>query len=223
MLQHQIADLGDGALLTASPQALQQWFDIPADWRGWTACGCLATPDANLAIAGLMRFRGQDSLVDWPKQGDLMPGAGAVPIVAQLQDPGRLPNPAESHPGALAWPLVQHQVDDQLAPQALMALPWSLWQHQQEVAWPTAADPALDNLDRRRRRPGWSARVGRDGKTLQVWTLVREGDGGLGAELAVAQARAIDRDWWGSSRPALGLRRIRCVAAAFAAVAMAES
>ena len=49
-----------------------------------------------------------------------------------------------------------------------------------------------------------------DGETLQVWTrLVRErGRGaGLGAELAVAQAQAIDRDWWGSSLAALGLRR----------------
>ena len=219
VLQHQIADLGDGvALLTASPQALQQWFDIPADLEGLDGLVAALQPqDANLAIAGLMRFRGQDSLVAWPKQGDLMPGAGGrADWLAQLQDPARLLDPAESHPLA-RWlgPMVQHEVDDQLAPQALMALSHGslLWQHQQE-GWLLATqrqDPALDNLDRRLATSGLvRSELAGDGETLQVWTrLVRErGRGaGLGAELAVAQAQAIDRHWWGSSLAALGLRR----------------
>ena len=86
--------------------------------------------------------------------------------------------------------MVQLQVDDQLAPQALMALSHGslLWQHQQE-GWLLATqrqDPALDKLDRSLATSGLvRSELAGDGETLQVWTrLVRErGRGGVEARV----------------------------------------
>ena len=218
-LQRQVARLGDGAaLLTASPEALTKWFDMPADLEGLDGLVAALQPqESDLAITGLMRFRSQDALAAWPVKADLVPGAGGrADLMGQLQDPARLLDPTESHPLA-RWlgPLIVRQVEDQSAAKALLALSHGpvLWQQQKE-GWLLATQrqqPSLESLDQRLEESGLArSELAGDGETLQVWTrLVRQkGRGaGLGAQLAVAQAPPTDRDWWGSSLAALALRR----------------
>ena len=218
-LQQQVAGLGNGvALLTASPQALRQWFDLPQDLEGMDGLVAALQPQAsNLAIAGLMRFRGQDGLMPWPRQGDLVTGAGGrADLMGQFQDPARLLDPDESHPLA-RWlgPLILRSLPDHQAAEALMDLSHGplLWQQHAED-WLLATQrqqPSLDSLDDRLGEQGLArSELAGDGETLQVWTrLVRQkGRGaGLGAQLAVAHAPPTDRNWWASSLAVLAQRR----------------
>ena len=218
-LQQQLAGLGNGvALLTASSQALQQWFELPQDLEGVDGLVAALQPQASdLAIAALMRFRGQDGLTAWTPKEDLVTGAGGrSDLMAQFQDTARLLDPEELHPLA-RWlgPLMLRQVNDLPAAEALMTLSHGplLWQ-QQSDGWLLATQrqqPALNSLDERLAARGLArSELTGDGETLQVWTrLVRQkGRGaGLGAELAVAQAPPTDRNWWGSSLAALAQRR----------------
>ena len=218
-LQQQIAGLGNGvALLTASPQALQQWFDLPQDLEGMDGLVAALQPQASdLALTGLMRFRGMDGLEPWPRKGDLVTGAGGrADLMGQFQDPARLLDPDEPHPLA-RWlgPLILRSLPDHQAAEALMALSHGplLWQQHAED-WLLATQrqqPSLNSLDDRLGEQGLArSELAGDGETLQVWTrLVRQkGRGaGLGAQLAVAQAPPTDRNWWASSLATLAQRR----------------
>ena len=218
-LQHRIADLGEGsAILTASPKALRQWFDLPEDLEGLDGLVAALQPqESNLAVTGLMRFRREEAPAAWPMKADLVSGAGGrADLMAQLQDPARLLDPAESHPLA-RWlgPLILRQIEDQPAARALLDLSHGslLWQQQKE-GWLLATQrqqPSVESLDERLEESGLArSELAGGGETLQVWTrLVRQkGRGaGLGAQLAVAQAPPTDRDWWGSNLAALSLRR----------------
>ena len=218
-LQRQVTGLGNGvALLTASPQALQQWFDLPENLQGLDGLVAALQPQASdLAVAALMRFHRQEDLEAWPHKADLVTGSGGrAELMGQLQDPARLLDPEETHPLA-RWlrPLILHQIADQPAAEALMELSHGplLWQQQAE-GWLLATQPqqpVVERLDERLGERGLArSELAGDGEMLQVWTrLVRQkGRGaGLGAQLAVAQAQQSDRDWWGSSLASLALRR----------------
>ena len=217
-LQRQVAELGEGvALLTASPRALERWFDVPADLPGLDGVVAALQPQAaDLAVAGQLRFREQPS-APWPVRTDLVKGAGGrAELMAQLQDPARLLNSEEDHPLA-RWlgPLLERQLKDQAAARALLDLADGpvLWQQQSE-GWLLATQrdhPPLDRVDERLAEQGLArSELSGDGESLKVWTrLVRQkGRGaGLEAQLAVAQASPTDRDWWGGSLAALALRR----------------
>jgi len=221
-LQRQLQELGDGvALMTVSPAALQQWFQLPAaladrpDLEGLVA---RLHPDGrDLAVDGLLRFRGPLDSASWEPADRLIPAAAGRPAwLAQLQDPGRLIRADDDHP-LVQWVgpllrnvLVDHPVAGQIARLDDGPLLWL----QQAESWLLATRPGhppRSSLNERLQAEGLArSELSGDGETLQVWTrLVRQrGRGeGLDAQLAVASAGDADLDWWGDSLAALDRRR----------------
>ena len=95
-LQQNVADLGDGvAVLTASPDAMQRWLQLPALLTGRSDLeGLVASlrPDgATLAADAFVAFSDKLSPEPWQPLNDLLETAGGRALwLAQLQNPSRL-------------------------------------------------------------------------------------------------------------------------------------
>ena len=221
-LQQQLARLGDGvAVLTASPQAMHQWLQMPTDLTedpGLAGLMVALRPEgSSLAVDGALRYRDRLEVASWPSLDDLSGSAGgAARWMAQLQNPQRLLDPTERHPLA-RWlgPLLRESLTSAPVPQLLASLDQGplLWQ-QQSRGWLLASrrdQPSLDGMTADLEQQGLSrSELDVDGETWQVWTrLVRQRgrSEGLEAQLALARAEGSDRNWWGETLAALGQRR----------------
>ena len=223
-LEQQLARLGEGvAVLTASPQAMHQWLQMPSDLtedQGLEGLMVALRPDgSSLAVDGALRYRDRLVVEPWPPLDDLSASAGgAARWMAQLQNPQRLLDPTERHPLA-RWlgPLLRDYFKGVDVPQLLASLDQGplFWQ-QQSRGWLLASrpdQPSLDSLTADLEGRGLStSELAVDGETWQVWTrLVRQRgrSEGLEAQLALARAAGSDRNWWGETLAALGQRRDR--------------
>ena len=218
-LQRQVAGLGHGAaVLTASPQALRQWFDLPDGLAGLDGLvAAVQAEAADLVVDGRLRFRDPTPAADWPRGSDLVAGAGGkAGLMAQLHNPSRLLDPAEPHPMA-QWlgPLLKARLGQDPTALTLAGLDDGplLWQ-QQSDGWLLATashHPDLDVVDDQLKAQGLArSELSGDGERTQVWTRLTRQRGrqaGVEAQLAVARATAADADWWGETLPALAARR----------------
>ena len=221
-LLRQVEDLGDGvAILTASPQALQRWLQLPAvvaqrdDLDGLVAA--LRPDGATLEVNGLLGFQERLELPAWSAVTDLTATAGGHGRwMAQLQNPARLLDPEISHPLA-QWlgPVLADQLEDQPAASAVVDLDEGplLWQ-QQPDGWllaTQAQSPTRDAVDSQLQDQGLTrSELEGEGDPLNVWTrLVRQRgrQPGVDAQLAVAQVGGANLNWWGESLAALAQRQ----------------
>jgi len=226
-LQRQVRQLGQGvALLTASPDALENWFGMPPvltqrqDLEGLVAA--LVPERTDLRLDALLRFR--EPVVERSSAGapatTLLKGAGgSAAALALLETPSHLLETGTSDP-LVQWlgPLLQGRLDRMVSP-ALTAVAGLddgplLWE-QLDEGWllGTRTDhPSDADLDGVLADQGLvrSALPGESGP-LTVWTRLQRqrshGQESLGAELVVAEDRDGDLTWWGNTLQVLQQRR----------------
>ena len=225
-LQAQVQELGRGvALLTASPQALEQWLGLPAavsqrdDLNGMVAA--LKPEGADLQLDGLLRFRApvvRSVRADADGHALIQAAGGPAEALAVLEAPANLMTTANDPLVQWLGPLLRGQLDQAGSP-ALRAvatldagpLLWERladgWLLGTDSAEPEAGvvDAALQESDLVR-----STLEGDQGP-LSVWTRLQRqrshGKESLATELAVAREASDGAAWWGLSLQALGQRR----------------
>ena len=218
-LGREIAELGQGmALMTASPEALQRWFDLPTALHGLEGMvAALQAENADLLVEGRLRWQEPIDAEPWPVQRDLVSGSGGrASLMAQLQNPRRLLDPDERHPLA-QWlgPVLRRQLVHQPAALALLELDEGpLLLQQQPEGWLLATShgqPDLSVVDDQLKAQGLAqSDLSGDGESIQVWTRLtrqRGRNAGVEASLAVARSTDTDRDWWAETLPALMQRQ----------------
>ena len=221
-LQQHLAQLGSGVgVLTASPQAMQTWLQLPSGLTDDPALEGLMValrPDgSSLSVDGALRFRDPLAVDAWPRLDDLLASAGgSASWLATLQNPQRLLDTSERHPLAL-WlgPILRAQLNSAAVPDVMATEdPGPLLWLQQSKGWLLATrreQPALETVTQDLDTQGLSrSELPVDGERWQVWTrLVRQRGRteGLEARLALARAEGADRNWWGETLAALGQRR----------------
>ena len=218
-LGREIAALGQGmALMTASPEALQRWFDLPPALSGLEGMvAAVQAENADLLVEGRLRWQEPIDAKPWSVQRDLVSGSGGrASLMAQLQNPRRLLDPDEVHPLA-QWlgPVLRRQLAHQPAALALLALDEGpLLLQQQPEGWLLATNqgqPDLSAVDDQLKAQGLAqSDLSGDGESIQVWTRLtrqRGRNAGVEASLAMARSTDADRDWWAETLPALMQRQ----------------
>ena len=218
-LGREMAELDHGmALLTASPEALRRWFDLPTALSGLEGMvAALQAENADLLMEGRLRWQETIEAEPWPVQRDLVSGSGGrASLMAQLQNPHRLLDPDEGHPLA-QWlgPVLKQRLAQQPAALAVLELDEGplLWQ-QQDEGWLLASghdEPDLSAVDDQLKAQGLAqSDLSGDGESIQVWTRLTRQRGrsaGVEASLALARSTDNDRDWWAETLPALTQRQ----------------
>ena len=218
-LGRDIAELDHGmALITASPDALRRWFELPSALSGLEGMvAALQADNADLLVEGRLRWQERIEAAPWAVQQDLVGGSGGrASLMAQLQDPRRLLDPDELHPLA-QWlgPVIKRHLAQQPAALALLELDdGPLLLQQQPEGWLLATShgqPELSAVDDQLKAQGLAqSDLSGDGESIQVWTRLKRQRGrsaGVEASLAVARSADSDRDWWGETLPSLVQRQ----------------
>ena len=224
-LQSLVKRLGRGvALLTANPQALEHWFDLPAsvsqrrDLQGVVAA--LMPEGSDLRLEGLLRFREPVVVrrrADPESDTLLHAAAGPAEALAVLDAPARLLSDAEDPLAQWLGPVLRAQLDraDSAALRAVAEFDAGplLWE-QLPVGWllgTALARPDDAVVDAALRDDGLvrSQLQGEHG-LLNVWTRLQRqrshGKESLQTELAVAREVADGEAWWGDSLESLRQR-----------------
>ena len=218
-LGRDIAELDHGmALITASPDALRRWFELPSALSGLEGMvAALQADNADLLVEGRLRWQERIKATPWAVQQDLVEGSGGrASLMAQLQDPSRLLDPDELHPLA-QWlgPVLKRHLAQQPAALALLELDEGpLLLQQQPEGWLLATShgqPELSAVDDQLKAQGLAqSDLSGDGESIQVWTRLKRQRGrsaGVEASLAVARSADSNRDWWGETLPSLVQRQ----------------
>ena len=218
-LGREMTELDHGiALMTASPEALRRWFDLPPALGGLEGMvAAVQAENADLLVEGRLRWQEPIDAKPWSVQRDLVSGSGGrASLMAQLQNPRRLLDPDEVHPLA-QWlgPVLRRQLAHQPAALALLALDEGpLLLQQQPEGWLLATNqgqPDLSAVDDQLKAQGLAqSDLSGDGESIQVWTRLtrqRGRNAGVEASLAMARSTDADRDWWAETLPALMQRQ----------------
>jgi len=215
-LQKAVGRLGEGvALLTARPQAMEQWLGLPhspveESNTGVELVAALAPSGAGLRVEGLTQLRA--ALPALGVQANELLRQLQVPAssVALLSNPAQLlADDAENPWGSLLGPALRQALSREEGPlPALLASADSgplLWAHQSEgwLMGSRADNPGADLLQPALEAEGFSSSpLQSRGQTLQAWTRIQSkpvkgNPDQLQAQLAGARAVQGSLAWWG--------------------------
>ena len=221
LLKEQIRDLGKGvAILTASPKALENWFQLPEDFSSRSDLSglvvALRPKGQELVVDGFLRFKDLLDSTPWNSGEDLIRTAGGnTRVLVQLQNPARLINTEDSHPFS-KWfgPSLRTWLQSQQAMEEIIGNDDGplLIQNFTDGLLLTSrkGHPALDLVDKKLLNSGLSrSQLDEEGLNLQVWTRLVRKPGRveeLQAKLAVVNEQNDEFNWWGETLATLNHR-----------------
>ncbi len=233
--QHQLADkelqdllpkLRDGiALITASPEALNSWLDVPNrlverdDLKGFI--GSVTPIDANLGMKGILRF-------NQPLEGTINTSENSLELVnssggpaeslAILSAPAKLIDPTSEDPiSQLIGPLIQKQLSKKENSTAKIISELNdnslIWLKEPE-GWVIGTEkehPNLSTIDEILSKQDLvRSDLTSENQTIQAWSklITKRGRNNdtLDTELAVVLSQDSNQNWWGENLAALQQR-----------------